>query len=384
MPDNLEVQTLPVAIDNEKYLLYSNLYSKVDYIKLEAKDQSLVGEVSKLLIMDNGDLIVLDCRKGSVIRFDGNGKYICNMGRSGKGHGEYITATDVVYDKYNKCVIVLDEGDGKLVTYDMNGKHLSTTHLGCFPSAFTVLDENYLCLYMNHFDNLGSHPVGHNFKIINRKGYVVSEFMEFDSRMASFHPACDYTFFSIDSKTCFKQPFSSLIYMVDNSIAGAPTITPELYIDFGEKKIPQEWYQGNSWDLTDKLRDSDGIIYLESIFKIRNRLFLNLLVKSNMYLYILNPQDRSSDKTYFDSYNDMYGMVSSIFISTVNRNKCYYIIEPSEFYSYKELIDDGYNICTIDKNGKEKVYLPSKKDIELLNSIHDGDNPIIQVCTLKD
>lgn len=383
VPDNLEVQTLPVTIDNENFLLYSNLYSKVEYIKLEATEQSLVGEVSKLIIMDNGDLIVLDCRRSSVIRFDENGKFICKMGKYGKGHGEYIAASDIAYDKYNKCVIILDEGGGKLVTYDMNGKYLSTTQLGCSPSAFTVLDEKHLCIYMNHFDNLGSHPIGHNLKILNRKGYVVSEFMEFDAGMSSFHPACDDTFFSMDSKTCFKQPYSSLIYMVDNGVAGAPTIVPELYIDFGENKIPQKWYQGNSWDLIDKLKESDGITYLASICKIKNRLFLNLGMNNKMYLHVVDLQNRSFNKTFFSSYNDMYGLVSSILIATTKENRCYYVIDPSEFYSYKKNIEEGLKLYTIDRNCKEKEYLPSQKDMELLNSIQDGDNPIIQVCTLK-
>lgn len=385
MPEGGAAQNISITLDKEsKGILYSDLYAKVDYVQLEMTEQSLVGDVSKLEIADNGDIILLDNTRGSVIRFNASGKYVCHIGSRGNGHGEYITASDIAYDRYNNYVIVLDKSSCKLVTYDLDGRLVYSTQLGYMPSCITVLDEEHLCLYMNHYEDLSKRLVGNNFKIINRKGNLISEFMEFDATMTAFHPACDNVFFYMDSRNCFKQPFSSLIYSMDNVKDGMPNITPELYIDFDDKKIPQEWYRGAFREMLDKLQEG-GIMYLSSIYKVKDRLILNIARNRAICMYILNIQDRSLDKFGFYAHNDMFGFVSSISLSTIKDKKCYFIINPSEFDFYKENIDkEGSEFYTVDKNFKPIVYVPSKSERNLLNSIHDGDNPIIQICTLKD
>lgn len=384
--DNNRAQILPITIDDEGGgLLFSNIFSNVEYIHLETTEQSLVGVVSKLEIANNGDLIVLDKTKGSVIRFNDRGKYLCHIGRRGNGHGEYITASDIAYERYNNSVIVLDESAGKLLSYDINGKYLSSFQLGYSPSAFTVLDNNHMCLYMNHFDNLENRLIGYNFKIINRKGKLVSEFMEYDETMEPFHPNSENVFFTMDSKNCFRQPYSSLIYSVDNIDKETPNITPELYIDFGEKKIPQSWYRLDFVEMRHKLSETRDIMYLRSVYKNNNCLYLNLVKNKNLCLYIIDLKDRSLDKFGFYAHNDMYGFVSSVSLSTMKDNKCFFVFVPSNFDHYKNQINKkGWQPYTVDENLNPKIYIPSHKDKDLLNSIKDGDNPIIQVCTLKE
>lgn len=385
IPEEIVVQSLSVTINNEDNFLYSDLYTDVKYIHLETTEQSLVGVVSKLEITDDGDLIILDRSRKAVIRFDDSGKFICNIGRHGNGHGEYVSPCDIVYDRFNNCVIVLDGAFGELLFYDLSGKYLSSIDLGCSPEVISVLDKNYLCLYMNHFDNLEYKPVGYNLKIINRKGLLVSEYLEYDRSMETFRPVCNGVFFSMDSKLCLRQPFSSLVYSVAGDSGGTSTITPELYIDFGEKKIPHDWYSGDFDEMTKKLFASD-ILYIMSMYKVKNRLFLNIGKGNCIFLYILDLMDRSQDKIVFSADNDIYGFVSSISLATIQGDKCYFIINPSNFESYKENVEKKGEKFYVyyDEDYKKKEYIPSQKDRDLLYSIHDGDNPIIQVCTIKD
>lgn len=386
LPENFEVQTLSITVNNEDNLLYSDLYANVKYIHLETTDQSLIGVVNKLEITDDGDFIILDRTRKAVKRFNNCGKYICDIGLHGIGHGEYISPSDVVYDRYTNCIIVLDEALGKLLFYDINGSYLSSIELNCSPEVVSVLNENYLCLYMNHYDNIENKPVGYNFKIINRKGLLVSESLEYDATMETFRPTCNGVFFSMDSKSCIRQPFSSLVYSIKGEPGEVPTITPELYIDFGEKKIPHDWYVGEFSEMTKKLFDSDDILFLISMFKAKNRLFLNIGKGNSIFLYILDLQDRSKDKAVFSMDNDMFGFVSSIFPVKIQGDKCYFITNPSNYESYKENIEKKGEKFYVyyDEDYKKKEYIPSQKDRDLLYSIHDGDNPIIQICTIKE
>ena len=386
VPEDIEARTYPISqVNVEKSLLYSDLYSNVDYIQLETTEQSLVGEVSKLEITDDGDLIVLDRARGSVLRFDGRGKYMCHIGRRGNGNGEYCLPMDMVYDKYHNCVIVLDVSYSRLLSYDLNGQILSSTQLGYLPLSLTVLDENHLCLYMNHFEDLSNRSVGNNFKIIDRKGRLVSEFMEYDETKGNFHPMCDNVFFSMGDNICFKQPYSSIIYSISNKNASTPTITPELYFDFGKSKIPEEWFQGDFDTFIKRLSEQSGIMYLISAYKMTNHFVLNVAKNRQVCLYIMNIKDRSLDKAGGHANNDMFGFVSSVCLSTIKDKKCYFVIDSSDFDFYKENIDKtGFEFYTVDIINKPKEYFPSRRERELLSSINEGDNPIIQVCTLKD
>lgn len=380
-----DVQTLPITIADEgKGLLFSDVYSKVNYIPLETTEQSLVGGISKLEITNNGELIVLDRTRGSVILFNDRGKYICHIGKRGNGHGEYNMPADMVYDKYNNSVLVLDEGSNKILCYGTSGKFLSSIQLGFYISALTVLDNNHLCLYMNHYDDLTNRASGHNFKIISRNGHIISEFMDYDATMESFHPNSENVFFTMDSNNCFRQPYSSLIYSINEIENGIPNIISKYYIDFGEKKIPQDWYRLDFGEMEKKILQSDGIMYLTSVYKVTDRLIFNIVKNKTICLYILNLIDRSLDKFGFYAYNDIYGLVSSLSLSMIKDNKCYFIIPPSYFDRYKRGIEKGVEFYTVDKNFNPKVYVPSQKDRDLVHSIQDGDNPIIQVCTLKD
>ena len=81
----------------------------------------------------------------------------------------------------------------------------------------------------------------------------------------------------------------------------------------------------------------------------------------------------------------MYGFTSDVVLRLVKDNMCYFTINSVEFNFYKEGIDrEGVEFYTVDENFDPKVYIPTQKDRDLLDAIHEGDNPIIQVCTLKD
>lgn len=386
VPKDMDVESLSISFESARNgLLYSNLYSEVSYIPLETSDQSIIGEISKLEIANNGDLIIFDMPMQSIVRFDSNGKFICRIGKQGNGHGEYGMPIDMVYDKNTDNVVVLDTSSGKLLWYDLDGTLLSVTVLGYSPSVFAVLDDNHLCLYMNHYDNTALRPIGHNLKIIDKKGNLLSEVMEYDTTMESFHPACENVFFTFGTEICFKQPFSSLVYSIEGAHLSPPTVRPKLYVDFGKSKIPEEWYRGDFMELLNALSETKDITYLMSVYKTKNHILFNVAKNRRVCMYVKDTRDCKLDRYGFNAENDMFGFVSSISLCTLKDNRCYFITDPSEYGFYRQnLSKEGAQFYTVDVNGNSKEYIPSQEEKDFLSSVRDGDNPIIQVCTLKD
>jgi hypothetical protein len=117
---------------------YFSLIDTASYrvVKLETTDNSLIGEVSKVEVV-NDRIIVLDERDSeSVFMFDGQGNFIRQIGRKGRGPGEYTNAVNFVVDYDNSHIIVSDEGGRKQLFYDFDGRFIKEYKMRYHPMAY--------------------------------------------------------------------------------------------------------------------------------------------------------------------------------------------------------------------------------------------------------
>ena len=89
-------------------------------VRLETVNDALIGSVDGVQIdPNNGDILVMDRRAAeTVLRFDGNGRFIRRYGRNGEGPGEYQHVFDFDIDADGSVVVV---GNNKLIRYARNG-----------------------------------------------------------------------------------------------------------------------------------------------------------------------------------------------------------------------------------------------------------------------
>ncbi len=127
--------------------LYSYKDDQIDYfalvdttsyrvVKLETTEASLIGEISKVEVV--GDRILVLDRMGSktVMMFDLEGNFIRQIGRRGRGPGEYISAENFVLDHENGYIIVSDYGTPKQMFYDLDGRFIKDYRLSFLPMAY--------------------------------------------------------------------------------------------------------------------------------------------------------------------------------------------------------------------------------------------------------
>lgn len=381
LPEDSNVKTIAMEpLTGYEKLRYSDVYSKVEYIQLETNDKSLVSEVSKLEVLDDGKLIVFDKKIGAIVLFDEKGKYINRIGRKGNGHGEYAYPIDIAYDKYHNRVIVYDSAKAEMLIFDMDGKYISSIGIKWFASAFSIIDKKHFCLFLNHYGVSSSTPCTDNAVIIDHSGNIVTQDLKYDKDLENFHPETSNTFTADESDIYLKPPFSSIVYDINPK-----AIEAAYYIDFGKDEIPREWISGNDWTLIDKIRQSSNVTFLRSFFKTKNGFVLNVTKGGKEGLCFIGLKGEKQAKAAFSMSNDMYGLQSNILMKAVHNNKCYICLEPSAFNTDKELLQlEGIKLYTIDEKGDPIQYIPSQKDKDLVFSINETDNPIIQICTLKE
>ena len=134
------------AIDIGQYL------DSVYYVKLEFTDESIIGQIDKVLIFEN-KIYVLDRQTASIFIFDMSGNYLSKICRIGQGPGDYITLNYFDIDTDKRHIIVTDLKSYWTIRYDLNGKYLSRKKMPVNMLGIAPLPDNKYVFFSNFRNN---------------------------------------------------------------------------------------------------------------------------------------------------------------------------------------------------------------------------------------
>ena len=93
--DLIGVETITIDYENGPLVCFDSIISDIRFIKLETKENNLVGNVDKMLIHDDKIIVVDRYNSKSIHVFNEMGKHISRISNVGNGPHEYLTITDV-------------------------------------------------------------------------------------------------------------------------------------------------------------------------------------------------------------------------------------------------------------------------------------------------
>ena len=385
---------------------YSDFFSDVKYIPLELTEMSMLGEIRNLQITNNGDFIVFDDSRKSILHFDKDGKFMNPVGNIGRAKGEYISPTCMAYDEYRNQVMVYDSGKCKLLCYSIDGKFMTEIETPPSSYEFEILDSNNLILYMNHQEDISCIDGLYNYVIINRKGEVVG----------CHAPYCDnWKNFTMSSNV-----FSRNNGHIFTHIPGTPLVNELVndslktlyYVDFGKYSQPEEWFESyQSYQKNSYSAIPDNVARSVNFYQTEKFILMNFSWDSQALHLLIAKKDSVKNPRYARLMdNDIYGQVNAIEIKSVKGDKVYFVIDPNQFKylanipTNKNLVQEKIASCRnvlsqINKNNysvralyKNLEKLNTDRKIPLIvtpeeklemSKLSKNNNPIIQICTLK-
>jgi hypothetical protein len=212
----------------------SMLEDSVEIVVLETTSESLIGKISDVRLIGDEIFIVADVDDfhQRVVVFDRKGKYLRQIGRLGRGPGEYlrIEAAEITDD----YVVLFDIDQVKLLFYALDGSLIKSKDAqGLWANDMVYSDDN---LYLVNSGSLTD--IGGNYYLyeLTPEGEYVRSLLAFDKEMDEKRIG-----WSID-RYCSKSgdeflvnfaPYDSL-YVMKNG-----TLKEVFYVDFGERKVPQ-------------------------------------------------------------------------------------------------------------------------------------------------
>ncbi len=397
------------SIPENKIGLYSEIYSNVHYIPLESGQNSIIGCIDKIQVSKNNDIVIFDRRARIVLRFDSDGKFINKIGNIGHAENEYTEPLDVVYDEFRDNVVVYDNAKKRLLFYDMNGKYIHSILLNEYIGSFEVLDNDHIVLYVGYCVN-SSNKETPNYIIINTKGEIVKEFAFYDRRMYGMIMSSD-VFFRGKGKLYCHIPKTPVV----NEIT-LDSLTPTYIIDFANYQVPEEWYtQGYDmyYDKVERLSSCKAVsdcFFQTDNYTLMTFDYCNQNSFRRKYLMIASNDELTQPLCYSRLVNDMYGKQNAGDLKYVYKNNVYYTLDPSYIQnldkwetnkdvSEQMAIADREIMNMLPDGQPAKVDLESMAEIKdrattkivitdeekkFINIIQKSQNPILQVCTLKE
>lgn len=363
--------TLKIKGDINSLLQIDSIFTDIKTIPLETKDECMIEEIVKAIFY--GDKLFLQDNMKRLLVFNTNGKFLYEIGKIGRGPGEFLELRDFDIDKEGNIYIL---SFLKILKYKSDGTFLKgfsyhfapTDEIYCNPLEFALKSNGNFYIWGASF-SIKSNPEGKLFAMyeMTREGKIVNKYFplkhiingEWQNRFRRFE------------NLLIMNPIfgSNTVYSFDSL-----TVNERYLIDFGKKTLDQPVPE----DFT-SIRDFRINIdqsYFHSIGKfIEVDDWIFFMFNYQMHLYNVYFSKKLNKSFISRQWPLVSGRIAPWNILAGNNDN---------FISF---IDPKYVIEQINKC-KEMDYnnLPAsvKKNIERLEKIKVTDNPVMFICSLKE
>jgi hypothetical protein len=358
---------ISVDVNKAETLKFSDYFTEITYTLLD--DSVLISTIDNAKVYDDKLFIISN---KSLIAFDINsGKVLNNIRRLGNGPGEYLSLYDMLYDKNENLIELLDMNQQKVIKYDLDNKFVSEFKTLCMSFSFKKIDENTYLFYNNNMlsdiisDNLICYDV--------QKGKITNSHFPIDKHLASYFFIYNVNNFGSNALPTFNFSPSNKIYGFNDKAEPFEKYT----LDFGKHNTPKQFYDENFKDIYDFSQKADRRSYIYTFGDFNENNYIasfQFLKKIKQYWVFYEKQTKSVNT--FDKFIDNYHTDIEI---DINYNNVPFILDSEYFYLF---LPPSQLIELTGKNRKIKN--------RVLDSIyHSPDfseysNPILIKCKFKN
>ncbi len=236
----------------------SSITDGIRYIPLETSKQCVIPTINNVLLED--DTIIVSgynfCKS-----FNIEGRFIGNIGKTGKGPGEYAYVSELTIDHHTNTLYI--SCGKKIEAYSLSGKFKGTIYL---PKE---ADSNGYYLGSDAFCSIIPVHRGNEEKSIvffNNKGSVLNVIPNFHkfNRDANFISSEDQGIIrqGFDNEFYYKGGICDTIFCIEKDFK----LTPSFYLNMGKYRMPLEVISGSQENY---LANLNNYILLKSFINIK-------------------------------------------------------------------------------------------------------------------
>jgi len=140
----IQIDALPENVYN-----FFDVVEDFQFIKLETVSDGLIGNIHKVIIVNDRIFILDRLMAKSVLCFDINGKFIRKIGNHGRGPGEWLNPVDIAYLDDSQNFVIYCHSIRKLIFYDLNGNYIKEINLGLSLKSFFLASTSHISVILS-------------------------------------------------------------------------------------------------------------------------------------------------------------------------------------------------------------------------------------------
>ena len=220
-----------------------SLFSSNKLIRLETKEESLLGVVCKVILYQER-LYIFSKNPEKLLVFDIYGKFLFKIGRFGNGPGEFALLSDFSIDKDKNELLILDMKNNRIFRYDMGGNYLGWVGLPFSVVAFEYI-RKYYWLHPSKNADRESGSYWHLWDGKNIHGKFFDYANNRNGNLDQMHKISVYK-----ENLTFWEPFNDTIYHInqnakDTSQRNSVAFGYKSYVNFGTEKLDEKVWKMN-------------------------------------------------------------------------------------------------------------------------------------------
>lgn len=366
-----EVINVPYTNEKPESFVADRFFSEIKFVPLETNDKCLLSGAQQVELRDS---LIFVCDNYNLFVFNDNGKFISQIGRRGRGPGEYIGGFRGFFvDMDKRTVNIILPVDRSVMVYAFDGTYLSSEEIP--PELY---DWGYYAMPVedNKVFIFNSHNPGNNmaYTLMNRSDpEQATYFCTYDPvRLEDYtyhfatHPITRF-----ENKIHFTMPLDPQIYeYVDGEVAA------KYHIETPSEIIPEDVMQKEEGSYLSKLVKLTSNRYFggfTDIFETDGFVFLHYMAgQAYPGLYVLDKNNNTGSYHVFPPTNEK--VTSPVFpFSASDGNRIASVVPIREVLKLKDYLAD-YEI------GDDNSYadLPNS-----LNNMDENSNPLLVFYTVS-
>ena len=225
---------ITIKIEPEMGLLdLTDKITNVKYIPLETTRESVIGEISKVILHKGNFYIMDDNITKTVFVFDGNGKFITKICRRGRGPGEYNDLWDFDIDTENDQILLYC-GPRKMIRTTLAGELVSEHRASFYGHSIASMPNKGYAAYLYFSNNTSFQINEHSLIYLDSLGNIVKGMFPYDhSKFGKYSNVWQASiFYTYQNKKYLYPSTKDTVYRLSPD-----GLTPVYRFDFGKYSI---------------------------------------------------------------------------------------------------------------------------------------------------
>ncbi|MFH0843829.1 MAG: 6-bladed beta-propeller [Bacteroidota bacterium] len=336
-------------IDRIKSIPLSTFGSKLEYIPLETGSDFLIKSVDNIFINDS--FIFIGDYNQRLLLFDINGKYLRQIGKIGKGPGEYQSVENFVVGNKQKEIYILSYREVNI--FDFTGQFKRDFRLD-FPCSEIIMDDNGdLILHPFSSAQPTTDPV-YSWYVYDNKGTEKTKILNTSKRINGGITVPYSPLYMFNGTPHFMEFGIDTLYNYSDNLK-----LPYAIFNYGKMKYPVDPTLSESLSIDDK-------IWVSKIQEIKDLLLVN----------VWWGRDSILNCVFSKSSSDFAVINETGFTNDIDSGMNFW---PRKIINDNLMIDfkDAFELIAFSNNYQINSKEQSNRIKEIINHLSETSNPVI-------